>query len=127
MSKPQPKSQSANKKITQEIDASGKVLGRLATQIATILQGKDKTNYRPNLVVADDIVVVNASKIVLTGKKLEQKVYHHHTGYLGHLKTVSAKELMKKNPAEVLEKAVFGMLPKNKLRSKLMKKMVVKN
>ena len=112
---------------TREIDASGKVLGRLATEVANILRGKDKPAYRPYKIVGDKVVIVNASKIVLTGKKIEQKVYQRHTGYLGHLKTVTAKELMVKNPGQIILNAVYGMLPKNKLRDQLMKNLTIKN
>lgn len=110
-----------------EIDATGKVLGRLATEIATILRGKNKPSFRPYLLMGEKVSVSNAAKIVITGKKLDQKVYQHHTGYLGHLKTKTMKELMEKNPAEVLERAVYGMLPKNKLRDTWMKNLEIKN
>jgi len=112
---------------SREIDASGKVLGRLACEVANILRGKDKPSYRPYKIVGDKVVITDASKIILTGRKLEQKVYQHHTGYLGHLKTVTAKELMVKNPAQILQNAVYGMLPKNKLRDQLMKNLIIKN
>ncbi len=118
------------KKISQkevkEIDVSGKVLGRIATEIAIILRGKDKANFRPYLNVGSKVIVKNAAKIILTGKKLEQKKYYHHTGYLGHLKTITAKELMLKNPCEILQRAVYGMLPKNKLRPVWMKNLIIK-
>lgn len=116
-----------NKIITREIDATGQVLGRLSTQIANILRGKDKPSFRPYIIVGDKVLVINASKIVLTGKKVEQKIYQRHTGYLGHLKTVTTKELMQKNPAKVLEKSVYGMLPKNKLRDQIMKNLEIRN
>lgn len=110
-----------------EIDASGKVLGRLAAEIAVILRGKDKPSFRPNLIMGEKVVVRNAAKIVITGKKLEQKVYQHHTGYLGHLKTKTMKEIMEKDPSEVLRRAVYGMLPKNKLQDVWMKNLEIKN
>lgn len=113
--------------ITRQIDASGQVVGRLATQIADILRGKDKPSFRAYKICGDKVVVSNASKIVLTGKKLEQKVYQHHTGYLGHLKTITAKELMIKNPSDILKRAVLGMLPKNKLRDLWMKNLTIEN
>lgn len=119
--------QPINKIETREIDASGKVLGRLATEVAIILRGKDKPSFRPYLIVGDKVKIINASKIVLTGKKIDQKVYHHHTGYLGHLKTVTAKDLMAKNPADVVKRAIFGMLPKNKLRDQMMKNLDILN
>jgi len=102
-------------------------LGRLATEIAVALRGKDKPSFRPYLILGDKVVVKNASKMVITGKKLEQKVYQRHTGYLGHLKTVSMKELFLKNPSEILKKAVYGMLPKNKLRNTWMKNLTIEN
>lgn len=110
-----------------EIDATGKVLGRLATEIATILRGKDKASFRPHLLMGEKVKVINATKIVITGRKLDEKMYYHHTGYLGHLKSVSMKELMAKNPAEVIERAVYGMLPANKLRREWMKNLSVEN
>lgn len=119
------------KKINQnkvvEIDATGRVLGRLATEIAVILRGKDKPSFQPYLLMGEKVRVSNASKIVITGKKIEQKEYHHHTGYLGHLKTVTMKELMEKDPSDVLRRAVYGMLPKNKLRDAWMKNLEIKN
>lgn len=124
-SKQPPKPQ--NKRETREIDATGQVLGRLATQIAVILRGKDKPSFRPNLIVGDKVKVVNASKIVVTGRKMEQKRYYHHTGYLGHLKEKSLKELMAKDPADVVRRAVYGMLPSNKLRPTLMKNLTIEN
>lgn len=108
---------------THIIDASGKVLGRLATNIAIILRGKHKASFDPAKDMGDFVVVKNVNKIRLTGKKMEQKKYFHHTGYLGGLKEVALKEVFKKNPAEVLKKAVFGMLPKNKLRVRQIKRL----
>ena len=99
----------------------------MATEIAVALRGKDKPSFRPNILVGDKVVVKNASKIVITGNKLEQKTYYHHTGYLGHLKEVKMKDLMAKNPAEVLKKAVYGMLPKNKLRDIWMHNLEIRN
>jgi len=110
-----------------EIDATGKVLGRLATEIAVILRGKDKPGFRPNILCGGKVKVTNAGKIVVTGRKVDEKKYYHHTGYLGHLKSVSMKELMLKNPAEIIERAVYGMLPDNKLRREMMKNLVVEN
>lgn len=117
----------AEAKLTREFDAAGQVLGRLATQIAVVLRGKDKPGFRPNLVQGEKVKVTNAAKIVLTGRKLEVKKYYHHTGYLGNLKTTSAKELMVKNPAEIIERAVYGMLPDNKLRKEWMKNLEITN
>ena len=116
-----------NKPVTREIDATGQVLGRLATQVAVILHGKDKPTFQPNLVCGDKVKIINASKIVITGRKLEQKKYYHHTGYLGHLKEKSMKEIMAKNPADLVKRAVYGMLPANKLRKDWMKNLEIEN
>lgn len=108
---------------THTIDAANKVLGRLATEIAILLRGKNKPDFAPNKDMGDFVTVRNFSKIRITGKKFEQKIYYRHTGYLGGLKEISLKKLFKKDPAEVLKKAVFGMLPKNKLRAKQIKRL----
>jgi large subunit ribosomal protein L13 len=110
-------------RITHNIDASNKVLGRLATEIAILLRGKHKPDYAPHKDIGDFVVVKNAEKIKLTGKKIDQKIYYHHSGYLGGLKELPFKKLFEKNPGEVIKKAVFGMLPKNKLRAKLIKRL----
>lgn len=125
-SQKQPK-QPNNEIKTREFDATGIVLGRLATKISTALRGKDKPSYVPNIVMGDKVQVTNASKIKITGNKLEQKKYYRHSGYLGHLKEQTLKELMAKNPSRVIEKAVYGMLPANKLRDKWMKNLTVTN
>ncbi|HOK20699.1 MAG TPA: 50S ribosomal protein L13 [Candidatus Paceibacterota bacterium] len=108
-----------------KIDATNKPLGRLASEIAIILQGKDSPDYQPNKVADVKVIVENVSKMKITGKKLEQKVYRHHTGYIGHLKETPMKDVFEKNPAEVLKKAVLGMLPKNSLRSKRIKNLKI--
>ena len=105
------------------IDAEGLVLGRLASQIAMILRGKNKPTYTPNTDMGDYVVVINADKMVLTGKKLEQKLYRHHTGYAGHLKEVQYKDLMANDSPKALELAVKGMLPKNNLGRKMISKL----
>ena len=107
------------------IDAEGLVLGRLASQIAMILRGKNKPTYTPNTDLGDYVVVINADKMVLTGKKLEQKLYRHHTGYAGHLKEVAYKDLMEKDSPKALELAVKGMMPKNNLGRKMLNKLHV--
>ncbi|NIQ38941.1 MAG: 50S ribosomal protein L13 [Proteobacteria bacterium] len=107
------------------VDAEGKVLGRLATQLAKILRGKTKTIYTPHVDTGDFVVVVNADKIRLTAKKMEKKVYHWHTGYPGGLKSINARELLAKRPEMVLKKAVKGMLPKNPLGRKMFRKLKV--
>ena len=107
------------------IDAEGMVLGRLATEIARRLRGKHKPTYTPHIDTGDYIIVINADKIQLTGKKLDQKMYYHHTGYPGGLKSITAKALLQRKPERVLEHAVKGMLPKNRLGRRMFKKMKV--
>lgn len=110
---------------TQTIDASGKILGRLASQVAVLLRGKHKSDFAPYKDIGDIVIVKNVEKLRFTGKKLEQKKYYHHSGYLGSLKEISLGKLFAKNPAEVFKKAVFGMLPGNKLRAKMIKRLKV--
>lgn len=102
------------------IDASGRVLGRVATEIATLLRGKNKSTFALNLDGGAFVVVVNAEKVILTGRKEEQKRYYRHSGYLGNLKTETVEDLRKKKPTEMLRIAVRGMLPKNRLRNQFM-------
>ncbi|XP_076918036.1 uncharacterized protein LOC143578295 [Bidens hawaiensis] len=97
-------------------DAKGQVLGRLASQISTVVQGKDKPTYTPNRDDGDMCIVLNAKDICVTGRKLTNKFYRWHTGYVGHLKERSLKDQMAKDPTEVIRKAVLRMLPRNKLR-----------
>jgi len=108
---------------THTIDATGKVLGRLATEIAVLLRGKQKSDFVPYRDMGDFVIVKNVSKLKITGKKMEQKKYFHHSGFLGGVKEVPLKKIFKTNPAEVLRKAVFGMLPKNKLRAEQIKRL----
>lgn len=110
---------------THTIDANGKILGRLATQIAILLRGKNKPNFAPNKDIGDFIIVKNINKIKFTGKKFDKKIYYHHTGYLGGLKKIPLWKLFEKDPGQVLKKAVFGMLPKNKLRVKQIKRLKI--
>lgn len=107
------------------IDASGRVLGKLATEAAQLIMGKHKPTYTRHLDVGDYVVVTNANKIVLTGKKREQKVYHRHTGYPGGLKTVTFEKMIAEKPTWVIEHAVKGMLPKNRLGAAMLKKLKV--
>ncbi|PIT88760.1 MAG: 50S ribosomal protein L13 [Candidatus Magasanikbacteria bacterium CG10_big_fil_rev_8_21_14_0_10_36_32] len=100
-----------------EIDAAGQAPGRLATKIATFLMGKHKPTYRPHVDNGDKVVILNVSKMIFTGKKLEQKVYYKHSMHPGGLKETPAKKMMKEKPEEVLIHAVMRMLPKNKLRT----------
>jgi len=107
------------------IDAEDKVLGRLATEIAHRLRGKHKAEYTPHVDTGDYIVVINAEKVVVTGNKFENKLYHHHTGYPGGLKTVNFAKLQATKPEMIIEKAVKGMLPKNPLGRDMFRKLKV--
>lgn len=107
------------------VDATNAVLGRLATRVARILIGKDKPSFTPYLDSGDHVVVINADKIRLTGNKLEQKVYHSHSGYPGGLKTVPVKRVRENRPEWVVREAILGMLPKNKLQARRAKKLRV--
>ena len=107
------------------IDAEGQTLGRLATEIARRLRGKHKPEYTPHVDTGDYIIVVNAEKIGVTGNKESDKMYHHHTGYVGNLKTVSLGKLRKTFPDRIINKAVEGMLPKNPLGRAMFKKLKV--
>lgn len=107
------------------IDAEGKTLGRLSTEIARRLRGKHKTEYTPHVDTGDYIVVVNAEKIRVTGNKMKDKMYHHHTGYIGNLKSVSLEKLLQKAPTRAIEYAVKGMLPKNPLGRAMFRKLKV--
>jgi large subunit ribosomal protein L13 len=110
---------------THTIDAAGKVLGRLASEIAVLLRGKHKPTFVPYKDEGDFVVVKNIKNIKITGKKLEQKKYYRHSGYPGGLKEISLKKLFEKKPAEVLKKAVRGMLPRNKLRKEMIKRLKI--
>lgn len=107
------------------IDAEGLVLGRLASRVASHLKGKHSPLYTPSVDMGDSVIVINADKVVLTGRKMDQKCYYRHSGYIGGLKTVPIKDLMKKKPEDVIRFAVRGMLPKNRLGRKLFKKLKV--
>ena len=107
------------------LDAEGRTLGEVAVEAATILRGKHKPTFTPHADCGDSVIVINASKIVLTGNKLNDKIYYHHTGYVGNMKAVKYGTLMKTKPEFVVEKAVKGMLPKNKLGKQMLKKLRV--
>lgn len=107
------------------IDAEGKTLGRLATQIANLLTGKYKKTYTPHVDNGDFVVVINAEKVKLTGGKLDKKLYYKHTGYLGHLKVFTARRLLETHPERVIFLAVKGMLPKNKHRNHRLKRLKI--
>lgn len=111
----------------QTIDAEGKTLGRLATHVVKILIGKNKATYEPQKDTGDHVQVLNASKIIISGKKIDQKVYYHHTTHGQGLRTVGMKALWTKDPSEVFRRAVSRMLPKNKFRNERMKRLIVKN
>lgn len=108
---------------TYTIDATDKILGRLAAEIAVLLQGKNKANYIPYHDIEGRVIVVNTSKIKVTGKKAELKKYYRHSGYPGGLKEITYEELFAKDPNQILRKAIYGMLPKNKLRAKMLKRL----
>lgn len=101
------------------VDAKGKTVGRIATKIASILRGKGKPQFTPHADIGDFVVVINADKVNFTGKKWTQKTYYWHTPYPGGLKSITAEKLFKENPEEILKKAVWGMLPKNKMQKDL--------
>jgi large subunit ribosomal protein L13 len=124
MSTPMPKETEIERKW-YVVDAEGKVLGRLATRVATILRGKHKPLFAPHLDVGDHVVVLNAEKVHLTGRKLQNKQYRWHTGYIGGLREVSAEKMLRTHPERVIEWAVQGMLPKNRLGRAMAKKLKV--
>ncbi len=107
------------------VDAAGHTLGRLATRIATILRGKHKANFSPSLDNGDFVVVVNADKVELTGRKRQQKVYYHHTGYMGGLREVSFERMLAGHPERVIRFAVRGMLPRNRLGRAMLRKLKI--
>ncbi|MCI9365238.1 MAG: 50S ribosomal protein L13 [Clostridia bacterium] len=107
------------------IDAEGKPLGRVATEAAKLLRGKHKPTFTPNMDVGDHVIVINCSKVILTGNKLNQKVYRHHSGYIGGMKEVSAKDMLQNNPEKAMMLAIKGMLPHNSLGRQSVKKLRV--
>ena len=107
------------------VNAEGKVLGRLSTELAKILKGKNKPTYTPHMDTGDFVVVVNAGKVTLTGKKLKDKIYYHHTGYPGGIRQMSAEKLLAKKPTEMIRIAVRGMLPKNSLGRQMLRKLKI--
>lgn len=110
---------------THIIDAKNKTLGRVASRVATLLIGKHKPNYVPNKDVGDLVKITNASKIKLTGKKIEQKKYYRHSGYPGAIKEIPLRKKLEEDPAFVIKKAVGGMIPKNKLFKERMKRLII--
>jgi large subunit ribosomal protein L13 len=123
------KTVSANKATVQKqwllVDAEGQTLGRLASKVAILLRGKNKPNFTPHVDCGDNVIVINAEKVHLSGNKWEDKTYIRHTGYPGGQRSITAAEMMAKNPATVVEKAIKGMLPKNKLGAELFRNLKV--
>ena len=107
------------------VNADGKVLGRLSTELVKILKGKNKPTYTPHMDTGDFVVVVNAGKVTLTGKKMKDKIYYHHTGYPGGIKEMNAEKLLAKKPTEMIRMAVKGMLPKNSLGRQMLRKLKI--
>ena len=104
------------------IDATNKPLGRVATEAAKLLRGKHKPTYTPNMDAGDHVIILNASKVILTGKKLDQKIYRHHSGYIGGMKETTARVMLDTNPEKAMMLAIKGMLPKNSLGRQMIKK-----
>jgi large subunit ribosomal protein L13 len=107
------------------VDAEGKHLGRLATEIVRVLRGKNKPQYTPHVDVGDFVVVVNADRVAVTGRKAEQRVYRRHSGYPGGMKETSYEQMLARKPTEILRKAVYGMMPKSRLARKQFKKLKI--
>ena len=107
------------------VDAEGKTLGRLATEVARRLRGKHKPEYTPHVDTGDYVVIINAEKIGVTGSKMSDKMYHHHTGYIGNLKSISLEKLLQRKPEKVLQQAVKGMMPKGPLGRAMMSKLKI--
>ena len=104
------------------IDASGKPVGRVAAEAAKLLRGKHKPTFTPNVDTGDHVIILNVKDVVLTGKKLDEKIYRHHTGYIGNMKEISARNLLQTNPEKVMMLAIKGMLPKNRLGRQMINK-----
>ncbi|HMK51698.1 MAG TPA: 50S ribosomal protein L13 [Thermodesulfobacteriota bacterium] len=107
------------------VNAEGKVLGRLAAELAKMLKGKNKPTYTPHQDTGDFVIVINAGKVALTGKKMKDKIYYHHTGYPGGIKEINAEKLLAKKPTEMIRMAVKGMLPKNSLGRQMIRKLKI--
>lgn len=107
------------------IDAEDKPLGRVASEAAKLLRGKHKPTYTPNIDVGDHVIIINCGKVVLTGKKLDQKVYRHHSGYIGGMREISARDMMNNSPEKAMMLAIKGMLPKNSLGRQMLRKLRV--
>lgn len=120
-----PKAESKADKKWFLVDAEGKTLGKLATKVATILRGKNKPTFTPHLDMGDYVVIINAEKVKLTGRKEEQKEYIHHTGYLGHLRRNPIEHVRRTNPTRILNEAIAGMIPRNRLKKFILRKLMV--
>lgn len=107
------------------VDASNRTLGRLASEVASILRGKKKPIFTPNVDTGDFVIIINAKKIAVTGNKLSDKIYHHHSGYPGGIKSTTFGKLIQEKPESIIEKAVWGMLPKNSIGRQMIKKLKV--
>lgn len=107
------------------VDAAGRVLGEVAAEIAVLLRGKNKPTWHPSVDCGDNVVVINAEKVVLTGNKEDQKMYYRHTGYIGHLKVTPARKMRAEKPTLMIEKAVAGMIPRNRLKKHVLSKLHV--
>lgn len=112
--------------MEHQIDATNKIFGRLATEIAVLLRGKDRPDYQPHLLPKIRVVVHSVEKMAFTGKKTEQKIYYHYSGYPGGMKARVLENEFKKNPGQVLRMAVYRMLPKNRLRDKIIKNLIIR-
>jgi large subunit ribosomal protein L13 len=120
--------QAKNRELDRQwylVNAEGKVLGRLSTELAKILRGKNKPTYTPHLDTGDFVIVVNAGKVSLTGKKMKDKIYYHHTGYPGGIKEMNAEKLLARKPTEMIRMAVKGMLPKTSLGRQMLRKLKI--
>ena len=122
-----PKSKPGFQRQAHQIDATNQVLGRLASGIAILLRGKHRATFTPHLDQGDFVIVRNAKNLKITGDKREQKIYYHHSGYPGGLKRTQMKDVIAKNPGDILRRAVWNMLPKNKLRSRMIKRLTIIN
>lgn len=111
--------------VKHTIDATNKILGRLAVEVANLLRGKGKADFVPYLDRGDQVIVTNTDRIKVTGQKMKKKIYYHHSGYPGGIKEINLERLMEKDSRQVIKKAVYGMLPKNKLRNKMIKKLTL--
>lgn len=109
--------------MTYTIDATNKILGRLAVEAANLLRGKNKSSFVPYLDTGDEVIIINTDKIKVTGQKLKQKIYYRHSGYPGGMKSIELERALEKDSCEVIRKAIYGMLPKNKLRDKFINKL----